>query len=167
MIKRVILAIYNFRRVCIVMLKGTSCSICKLIGKYTNRCRGTFSYFSKPLSGCKVDMERLANALLVVSVRCIAICAFEGGSHTLLKSRYKFAFGSRQEIRYFLAWPIRFIQILNLREICNERRTLSFATPCFHRLFIKFTRNAIALLINLLIATICIFSLQLLTCLTC
>lgn len=47
-------------------------------------------------------MERLANALLVISVRCIAICAFEGGSHTLLKSRYKFAFGSRQEIRYFL-----------------------------------------------------------------
>lgn len=40
--------------------------------------------------------------LAVVSVRRIAICSFQGGSHTLLKSRYKFAFGSRQEIRYFL-----------------------------------------------------------------
>lgn len=100
MMKLMIFTIYNFRRFYTVILKSTLfCSIRKLIVKYvyTNRCRGNLSYFSKSLSGRKVDMERLANALLVISVRCIAICAFEGGSHTLLKSRYKFAFGSRQK----------------------------------------------------------------------
>lgn len=95
-----IFAFYNFRRFYTKVLKGVSfCPVRKLIAKYvyTNRWRGNLSYFLKLLSGRKVDMERLANALLVVCVRCIAICAFEGGSHTLLKSHYKFAFGSRQK----------------------------------------------------------------------
>lgn len=61
-----------------------------------------FVFLEAAFADAKSTWKDSRNALLVVSVRCIAICAFEGGSHTLLKSRYKFAFGSRQEIRYFL-----------------------------------------------------------------
>lgn len=97
-------------------------------------------------------MERLANALLVVSVRCIAICAFEGGSHTLLKSRYKFAFGSRQEIRYFLRDLFDLYKFSIFVKFTTKEGLLPLLL--LHRLFVKFTRNTIGCIVNRIILLI-------------
>lgn len=115
---------------------------------------GTFSYFSKPFSGRKVDMERLANALLVVSVRCIGICAFESGSHMLLKSRYIFAFGSPQEIRYFLRDLFDLYKSLKFSIFAKKRSFIVYRKIRLHKKhswmqYLLFYINKLSLLINM------------------